>query len=35
MSTDRMIGDWWIVKDLEGTGGDLIQVLSVHFPEGT
>jgi hypothetical protein len=29
-----MIGEWWIGKDLEGSGGGLDKVLSRNLPEG-
>jgi hypothetical protein len=33
-SNDRMFGELWIRKDLEGSGRGLIEVLSQHFPGG-
>jgi hypothetical protein len=33
MSSGRMIGKWWIEKDLEGNGYGLIKVLSLCLEE--
>jgi hypothetical protein len=32
---DRMVGEYWIEKELEGNGRDLIEVLSWHLPGET
>jgi hypothetical protein len=34
-SDDGMDNEWWIGHDLEGSGRDLFEVLSRHFPGGT